>query len=99
MDRSGGIREPSEITETEVTRQLDRARQAAHSAELLLGPQAQARLANPPEEVIVLARSLVCALTQAGQTRTPQAAVEVMLNAVSELHHHMATKNARGRQV
>jgi AbiV family abortive infection protein len=90
MDRSGRIREPSEITEAEVTSQLDRARQAAHSADLLLGPEAQARLANPPPEVIELARALVSALTQAGKARTPEAAVEVMLNAVSDLHERMA---------
>ena len=95
MDRSGQIREPSEITEAEVISQLDRARQAAHSADLLLGPEAKARLANPPAEVIELAQALVSALTQAGNARTPEAAVDVMLTAVSELHDRMAVKGTQ----
>ena len=98
MDRSGRIREPSEITEAEVTSQLARARQAANSAGWLLGPEAQARLAHPPAEAVELARALVSVLTQAGHARTPEAAVDVMLNAVSKLRHGMAVQDAqRGR--
>jgi AbiV family abortive infection protein len=96
MDRSGRIREPSEITEAEVTGQLARARQAAHSARWLLSPEAQARLAHPPAEAVELARALVGALTQAGNARTPEAAVDVVLNAVSELRDGMAVKDAQG---
>jgi AbiV family abortive infection protein len=92
MDRNGRIREPSEITKAEVASQLDRARQAAHSAYLLLGPETQARLANPPAEVIELARALASALTQTGQGRTPEAAVDVMLTAVNDLHDRMAAR-------
>jgi AbiV family abortive infection protein len=95
MDGNGTIREPSEITEAEVISQLNRARQAAHSADLLLGPEARARLANPPEEVIELAQALVSALTGGGQARTPEAAVDVMLNAVSDLHGRMAVRMRR----
>ncbi len=95
MDRTGRIREPSEITEAEVASQLGRARQAAHSAALLLGPEARARLANPPAEVIELARAMVSALMQAGNARTPDAAVDVMLTAVSELHDGLAAKDTQ----
>lgn len=85
MDSSGRIREPAEITEAETADELQLARQAADSAELLLGPQVQARLADPPAELTTLAEALVDALTQAGRARTPDAAVEVMLEAVTEL--------------
>ena len=94
MDRGGRIREPSEITEAEVTSQLTWARQAADSAGVLLGPQAQAWLANPPAEAIELARALVSVLTQAGHARTPEAAVDVLLNAVSKFRNGMAMKDA-----
>ena len=96
MDRAGRIREPPEITEAEVTSQLARARQAAHSADWLLGPQARARLANPPEEKIELAQALVSVLSQPGHARTPEAAVDVLLDAVSMLRNDMAVKFAPG---
>jgi AbiV family abortive infection protein len=95
MDGSGQIREPSEITEAEVTSQLCRARKAAHAAGWLLGPDAQARLANPPAEAVELARALVSVLTQAGHARTPEAAVDVAVDAVSKLRDGMAVKNAQ----
>jgi AbiV family abortive infection protein len=97
MDGNGKIRDPSEITEAEVTSQLDRARQAAHSAHLLLGPEAQARFANPPAEVVELARALVSAPTQARHARTPEAAVGIMLNAVRDLHARSASARDNGR--
>jgi AbiV family abortive infection protein len=87
MDRSGRIRDPSEITEAELASQLARARQAGDSAGLLLGPEVQARVAHPPAEVIELARALCNALTRARSARTPDAAVDVMLNAVSEFRN------------
>lgn len=87
MDRSGRIREPSEITEAEVTGQLARARQAAESVALMLDPQVQARLANPPAEAIELATALVNVLTRERHARTPEAAVDVMLTAVSNLRN------------
>jgi AbiV family abortive infection protein len=96
MDRAGQIREPSEITEAEVTSELARARQAADSAGLMLGPEVQARFANPPAEAIELARALVSVLTQAGHARTPEAAVDVMVNAVSKLRDGMAVTDAEG---
>ena len=97
MDRAGRIREPSEITDAEVTSQLARARQATHSAGWLLGPQAQARLAHPPAEAVEFARALVTALTQAGRARTPEVAVDVVLDAVSKFRDGMAAKDAQGR--
>jgi AbiV family abortive infection protein len=99
MDRSGRIREPSEITEAEVTSELARARRAADSAGLLLCRQGQARLAHPPAEAIELARALVSVLTQARYARTPQAAVDVALNAVSKFRNGMPVKNAAGNSL
>lgn len=96
MDRSGRIREPSEITEAEVTGQLARARQAAESAGWLLGPEMQARLANPPAEAVEFARALVSVVTQAGHARTPEAAVDVLLNAVSKFRDGMAVEGCAG---
>ena len=94
MDGAGRIRQPSEITEAEVTSQLARARQAADSVGLLLAPQAQARVAKPPAETIEFAQALVSVVTRAGRARTPEAAVDVMLNAVSKLRNRMAVKDA-----
>jgi AbiV family abortive infection protein len=95
MDRTGRICEPSEITEAEFTSQLERARQAAVSAALVLGPEARARLANPRAEVIELASALVNALIQEGRARTPEAAADIMLNAVGNLRDNMAMKPAQ----
>jgi AbiV family abortive infection protein len=95
MDPGDRIREPSEITEAEVSCQLVRARQAAASAGMLLGPEAQARIARPPAEAIELCQALVRALTRAGYTRTPEAAADVMLSAVRKLQDDtMAAKDA-----
>jgi len=96
MDRGSRIREPSEITDAEVASQLAWARQATHSVGWLLGPQAQARLAHPPTERVELARALVSVLTQAGNARTPEAAVDVMLTVVSKLRDGMAAKDEQG---
>jgi AbiV family abortive infection protein len=93
MDRTGRIREPSEITDAELTSQLARAQQAAASASLLLAPDTQARLANPPAEVIELASALVNALIREGKARTPEAAAHIMLDAVRNLRDSMATKH------
>jgi AbiV family abortive infection protein len=84
MDRGRRIREPSEITESEAESQLRRARQAAASAFVLLGTDPQARLASPPAESVEFAEELVTALTGAGCARTPQAAADVMLQAVAK---------------
>jgi hypothetical protein len=98
MDSNGRIREPSEITEAEVASQLDRARQAADSAGVLLGPKAQARFAHPPAEAVEFSRAWVSVLTQAGRARTPEAAVDVMLNAVSKLQNRTAVQDAQSKR-
>ncbi len=95
MDRSGRICEPSEITEAELASQLGRARQAATSAALLLDPNAQARLANPPAEVTGLASALITALIQEGNARTPEAAAQIMLSAVRNLRDSMVRKHPK----
>jgi AbiV family abortive infection protein len=94
MDRKGRIREPSEITEAELSSQLERARQTAASATLVLAPETRARLANPPREVIELASALVNALIRGGNARTPKAAADIMLNAVNGLRDSMAAESA-----
>jgi AbiV family abortive infection protein len=91
MDRSGNICEPSEITEAELTSQLARARHAAASAALVLGPDVRARLAKPVTEMVELATALAKALAQPGVARTPEAAADIMLNAVSDLRDSMAS--------
>jgi AbiV family abortive infection protein len=96
MDRTGRIREPSEITHAEVACQLERARQAAASVALMFEQEAQDRLANPPAEATELACALVDALIQAGRrARTPEAAAGVIHNAVSKLRDTMAIKHAQ----
>jgi AbiV family abortive infection protein len=89
MGRDGVTREPSEITQQEVESQLARARQAAASAFVLLGTDAQARLARPPAESVEFAQELVTALTAASSARTTQAAAEVL---------HEAVENYRARR-
>ena len=94
MDRGGRIREPSEITGAEVINQFARARQATASARMLLDPEVQARIARPPTEAIELCGALASAVTLAGYTRTPEAAAEVMLDAVRKFQTTMAIKDA-----
>jgi AbiV family abortive infection protein len=94
MDRAGRIRGPAEITEAEFAGQLVRAREAAASAALVLGPDVQARLADPPAEVVEFASALVGALTQKGKSRTPEAAAAAVVNAVRKLRDSTATRDA-----
>jgi len=93
MGPSGRIREPSEITEAEVTSQLARAWQATASAGMLLDPEVQARIARPPAEAIELCEALASALTLAGHTRTPEAAAAVMLDAVRKFQTTVAIED------
>lgn len=88
------IREPSEISEAEVTTQFVRARQAAASAGMLLDPEVQARIARPPAEAIALCAALARALTLAGYARTPEAAADVMLDAIRKFQTTMVIKDA-----
>jgi AbiV family abortive infection protein len=94
MDPHRRIREPSEITESDVASKLGRARQATASASVLLDPQAQARLANPPAEAVELAHELISALSAAGYARTPKAAADVIIRAVHKFRDRKATTGA-----
>ena len=94
MGPSGRIREPSEISEAEVTAQFARAQQATASAGMLLDPQVQAAIAIPPAEAVEFCGALAGALTQAGCTRTPEAAADVMLDAIRRFQTTMAMKDA-----
>jgi AbiV family abortive infection protein len=83
LDADGKIRNPSEITEAEAAGQLGRARQAAASAFVLLEPDAQTRLEHPPGVGVEFAEALVAALIDCGDARTPQAAADVIRQAVA----------------
>jgi len=95
MDRDGRIRRPSEITETEVSAQLGRARQAASSACLLRDQTAWLR--DPPPEAIELSRALVQALAEAGDFRSPEAAAAIVLQAVTKLQQQLAASDKAPR--
>jgi AbiV family abortive infection protein len=91
LDRSGRIREPSEVTEAEVASQLGQARQAVASVGALLAPDAQTRIANPPADGVELAQELVSAVSAAGYSRTPKAAADAMLIAVGKFRQDATT--------
>jgi AbiV family abortive infection protein len=94
MDRAGRIREPSEVTKAELDRQLERARHAGASAALMLEPEARARIANPPAEVVELASAIVRAIVGGTKSRTPEAAAEVVLDAICELRDSVKARRA-----
>jgi AbiV family abortive infection protein len=85
VDRSGQIREPSEVTAAQVREQLDRARQAASAAAALLNPSALLRLADPGADDVEFSRALVSALDEIGLARSPEAAADVLRNAAIKL--------------
>jgi len=85
VDRSGQVREPSELTAARMREQLGRARQAASSANPLLAPEARPRIARPGPESVEYSRAVVSAFAEAGQSRTPEAAAAVLLNAIAKL--------------
>jgi AbiV len=85
VDRSGRIREPSEVTAAEVRQQVDRARRAASAANALLDPSAPLWLANPAAETVEHSRALVSAFAETGHARSPEAAADVLLNTASKL--------------
>jgi AbiV family abortive infection protein len=97
MDRDGRIRRPSEITEADVTRQLESAGQAVASTSGLLDPAVQARATDPPAEAAELAQALVSALSEAHDASTPEAAAKVILAAVNKLRDSMAVKRRETR--
>jgi AbiV family abortive infection protein len=97
IDRDGQIRIPAEVSEADVAAQLGRARQAVSAASLLLDPGMPAELTNPPAESVELARALVSAFAEAGYSRTPKAAADVVLNAVRKVQKQMAASGAKNQ--
>ena len=85
VDRSGQIREPSEVTAAEVREQLDRARQAAAAADALLDPGAPLWLADPGAVAVEFSRAMVSAFGETGPARSPEAAADVLLNAATKV--------------
>jgi len=85
VDRSGQIREPSEVTAAEVCEQLGRARRAASAAKTLLDPTAPVLFANPGAAGVEFSRALVSAFGEMGVARSPEAAADVLRNAVTKL--------------
>ena len=97
MDRASRTREPSEITHTELASQLARAPQAVASASVLLNVDAQSWILNPPPEARELAAAMVESLIETGYARTPEAAADVMLKALSRLRDHIERRSGHGR--
>ena len=85
VDRSGHIREPSEVTATEVREQLGRARQAASAAHALLDPSAPLSLADPGAAGVELSRAMVSAFGGLKHARSPEAAADVLRKGVTDL--------------
>jgi AbiV family abortive infection protein len=85
VDRSGRVREPSEVTAAEVRGQLDRARRAAWAATALLDPGAPLLLANPGAADVEFSRAVVSAFGKTGLARSPEAAADVLRNTASKL--------------
>jgi hypothetical protein len=84
VDRSGQVREPSEVTAADVREQLDRARRAASGATALLEPSAPLVLANPGAADVEFSRALVSAFGETRPARSPEAAADVLLNTASK---------------
>ena len=85
VDRSGQVREPSEVTAAEVREQLDRAGRAASAATALLDPGGLALLANPGAAGVEFSRALVSAFSETGLARSPEAAADVLRNTAVKL--------------
>ena len=85
MDRSGHIREPSEVTAAEVREQLDRAQRAASAADALIGPSALLWLANPTAVAVEFSSALVSGFSETRRARSPEAATDVLRNTATKL--------------
>jgi AbiV family abortive infection protein len=85
LDRSGQIREPSEVTAAEVRGQLDRARKTASAANALLDLGAPLWLAGPWAAEVEFSRALVSAFRETGLARSPEAAADVLLKTACKL--------------
>jgi AbiV family abortive infection protein len=86
LDRSGQVREPSEVTAAEVRDQLGRARRAASAANALLDPSAPLWLANPCADAVEFSRAVVSAFGATRFGRSPEAAADVLRNTASRLY-------------
>jgi len=97
VDRSGQVRQPSEVTADELRVQLGRARRAASAANALLDPSAPLWLANPGAASVEFSRAVVSACCEMGLglVRSPEAAADVLLNAASKLQGLMASAEGR----
>ena len=87
VDRSGQVREPSEVTADELREQLGRARRAASAASALLDPGAPLWLANPGADAVEFSRAVVSACCEIGLglVRSPEAAADVLLKTATKL--------------
>jgi AbiV family abortive infection protein len=85
VDRTGHVREPSEVTAADVRGQLGQARRAASGADALLDPGAPRWLANPAAETVEHSRAVVSAFGETGSARSPGAAADVLLNTATKL--------------
>jgi AbiV family abortive infection protein len=85
VDRSGQIREPSEVTAADVRGQLDRAQQAAAVANALLDPTPPLRPPIHGVVVVEFSRAFVSAFGEMRLARSPEAAADVLRNAIAKL--------------
>jgi AbiV family abortive infection protein len=93
-----GLHTPSDITESDVAAHLARAGQAANStANVILRPEFQAWLENPPDDGLELAGEVVMALTEAGRADTPDTATAVLVEAVTRFRERSATGSTGNR--
>jgi AbiV family abortive infection protein len=86
VDRSGNLREPSEVTADEVRDQLLRAQRAASAASPLLEASPPPWLADPTEAAVELSRALVSSFGEARHARSPEAAADVLRATAVALH-------------
>lgn len=90
-----GLRNPSDITETDVAAQLARAQQAVDStSNLILSPEFGDWLAKPPQDGIELAGEVLTVLTEAAHADTPDAATAVVVEAIGRFRLRKAISAA-----
>jgi AbiV family abortive infection protein len=85
FDRTGQIRQPSQVTAAQVREQLDRAQQAASAVDPLLDSGAPGWLADQGEAAVEFSRALVSAFPEVGHRRSAEAAADVLLSAAAKL--------------
>jgi len=85
VDQRGQVREPATLAAAQLREHLGRARRAASSASALLRAGAQEIIASPGPDSVEYSRALVSAFAESGPGRSPQAAADILLNAVGKL--------------